>query len=157
MYLALVSSERLCPRDRGTPTRAHHPTLGAPGSARPVHSRLTRGQSSGPPPGQRVWGSAQGHFGPCAAGPRGKRPADSVGSRRGPSSAWLRPRFSPAFPGPAHKLNGHNEGSGCSGGSLSRRPGLAPRASCGATFGRSAVRDLARQFRSGGSVPGTRD
>jgi hypothetical protein len=24
-YLALVSSERLCPRDRGTPTRAQHP------------------------------------------------------------------------------------------------------------------------------------
>jgi hypothetical protein len=26
-YLALVSSERLCPRDRGTPTRAQHPYL----------------------------------------------------------------------------------------------------------------------------------
>jgi hypothetical protein len=64
-------------------------------------------------------------------GPASPAPAGSVlGSRRGPSSAWLRPCFSPAFPGPAH-----NEGSGCPRGGLSCRPGLAPRASCGATFG----------------------
>jgi hypothetical protein len=99
------------------------------GSARPVHSRLTRGQSAGPPPGARP-GRGGASPGPCP-GPALLAPAGSVlGSRRGPSSAWLRPRFSPAFPGPAH-----NEGSGSSGGSLSCRPGLAPRASCGASFG----------------------
>jgi hypothetical protein len=115
----------------------------------PTYSRAVSGPSA------RVttwawWGRAQGRFGPCAA-------AGSVlGSRRGPSSAWCRPRFSPALPGPAH-----NEGPGCSRGSLSRHPGLAPRGTCGpgcgATFGGSAVRDLARRFCSGGSFPGTGD
>ena len=43
-YLALVSSERLCPRDRGTPTRAQHPyPWGARGpSPRRLHHRPGR-------------------------------------------------------------------------------------------------------------------
>jgi hypothetical protein len=38
--------------------------------------------------------------------------------RRGPSSVWCRPSFSPAFPRPTH-----NEGPASSGGVLSRRSG----------------------------------
>ena len=91
----------------------------------PTDSRAVSGPSTRDT-ARAWWDRAQGRHEPCAAGPAGS----VLGSRRGPSSAWLRPRFSPAFPGPAH-----NEGSGCSGGSLSCRPGLAPRASCGATFG----------------------
>ena len=83
------------------------------GSARSVHPRLTRGRSAGPPPGTRP--GRGGAVPKAVSGPAPPAPAGSVlGSRRGPSSAWLRPRFSPAFPGPAH-----TEGSGCSGGSLS--------------------------------------
>jgi hypothetical protein len=113
----------------GGPTR-HHGLWGRLlGSTRPVRSRLTRGQSAGPPPGTRP--GRGGAASKAVSGPAPLAPAGSVlGNRRGPSSAWPRPRFSPAFPGPAH-----DEGSGCSGGSLSCRPGLAPRASCGATFG----------------------
>jgi hypothetical protein len=92
----------------------------------PTDSRAVSGPSTRDT-ARAWWGPYQV---PCL-GPASLAPAGSVpGSRRGPSSAWLRPRFSPAFPGPTH-----DEGSGCSGGSLSCRPGLAPRASCGATFG----------------------
>ena len=42
-YLALVSSERLCPRDRGTPTRAQPPyPLGRPGPVTPTTAPQTR-------------------------------------------------------------------------------------------------------------------
>jgi hypothetical protein len=42
-YLALVSSERLCPRDRSTPKRAQHPyPLGRPGPVTLTTAPLTR-------------------------------------------------------------------------------------------------------------------
>jgi hypothetical protein len=43
------------------------------------------------------------------------------------------------------------------GGACPGALGLASRRSCGATFGERAVRGLAWQIRSGGSVPGVRD
>ncbi len=88
---------------RVAPAPRPHGPLALSGS--PGTPPLTHEQSVGPPPGQRP---GRGGAAPRAAsGPALPAPAGSVlGSRRGPSSAWLRPRFSPAFPGPAH-----NEGS----------------------------------------------
>ena len=69
-YLALVSSERLCPRDRGTPTRAQHPyPWGARGpSPRRLHHR----------PGRRRLGRLAPARPPLAPG----RPG-SIGPRTG--------------------------------------------------------------------------
>jgi hypothetical protein len=77
--LALVSSERLCPRDRGTPTRAQHrestPTLGAPGARHP--DDCTTDQAGGvwggwPPPDQTLAPGRPGSTGPrSGTGPEG--------------------------------------------------------------------------------------
>jgi hypothetical protein len=86
-YLALVTSERLCPRDRGTPKRARHPyPLGRPG---PVTLTTT------PPARQAATGEADpratkrshlvdpGRLDPGPAPARRDRPSETRGGRLG--------------------------------------------------------------------------
>jgi hypothetical protein len=80
-YLALVSSERLCPRDRGTPTRAQHPySLGRPGPVTPT---------TAPPTGQ------------AAPGEAGPRPTNAC--TRTARAAWTPPRRRRGGTGPVKR------------------------------------------------------
>jgi hypothetical protein len=93
----------LRPLARASPTDTFPTDSQAPTGQRPERGRTAPKAASGPAPLALV--------------------RSILGIRRGPSSAWCRPRFSPAFPGPAQ-----NEGPGCSRKSLSRHSGsCAPR------------------------------
>jgi hypothetical protein len=85
-YLALVPSERLCPRDRGTPTRAQHPYPGGvrgPSPRRPHHRPGRRRLSRPAPAAQRSHpvGPGQPCLGPAPA--RRDWPRETRGGRLG--------------------------------------------------------------------------